>query len=202
MCLKLMYTLFEMLFLSNKMRKKYNFCCVWSRRHWESIAHVHCSSCVYTNVVVKLSFDEHKWLLKCYWNVKNVVEVQRRWRVEFGKTPPTRITIRTRDKFEVDGTVQDVLKVGAVERDVPVIMRVLMQLCRFLHDLQRSHWVNVLVRLVSRNPVFIEFWTIYQWYSISNNLDCISLYSKSLLGVFCGRRWAFWTCTGLRKFKE
>ena len=41
----------------------------------------------------------------------NVVEVQRRWRVEFGTPPPTRVTItRFRDKFEVDGTVQDVWK--------------------------------------------------------------------------------------------
>ncbi|KAJ4428744.1 hypothetical protein ANN_25737 [Periplaneta americana] len=37
--------------------------------------------------------------------------VQRCWRVEFGKQQPTRLTItRMRDKFEVDGTVQDVLK--------------------------------------------------------------------------------------------
>ena len=62
-------------------------------------------------MAVKLSFEERKWLLKCYWKVENVVEVQRRWRVEFGTPPPTRVTItRIRDKFEVDGTVQDVLK--------------------------------------------------------------------------------------------
>ena len=43
--------------------------------------------------------------------MENVVEVQRCWRVEFGTTPPTGITItRIRDNFEVDGTVQDVLK--------------------------------------------------------------------------------------------
>ena len=60
---------------------------------------------------MKLSFDELKWLLKCYWKVKNVVEVQRRWRDEFGTPPPTRVTrTRIRDKFEVDGKVQDVLK--------------------------------------------------------------------------------------------
>ena len=42
---------------------------------------------------------------------RNVAEVQRRWRVEFGTAPPTRVTItRIRDKFEVDGTMQDVLK--------------------------------------------------------------------------------------------
>ena len=60
---------------------------------------------------MKLSFDEHKWLLMCYWKVGNVVEVQRRWSVEFGTLLQTTITItRIRDKFEVDGTVQDVLK--------------------------------------------------------------------------------------------
>ena len=62
-------------------------------------------------MAVNLSFDERKWLPKCYWKVENVVEVQRRWRVEFDTPPPTRVTItRIRDKFEVDGTVQDVLK--------------------------------------------------------------------------------------------
>ena len=43
--------------------------------------------------------------------MENVVEVQRRWKVEFGIPPPTRVIItRIRGKFEVDGTVQDVLK--------------------------------------------------------------------------------------------
>ena len=61
-------------------------------------------------MAVKLSFDERKCLQKCYLKVENVVKVQRRWRAEFG-TPPTRGTItRIRDKFEVDGTVQVVLK--------------------------------------------------------------------------------------------
>ena len=59
-------------------------------------------------MAVKLSFDERKWLLKCYLKVENVVEVHR-WRVEFATL--TRVTItRIRDKFVVDGTVQDVLK--------------------------------------------------------------------------------------------
>ena len=62
-------------------------------------------------MVVKLLFDERKWLLKCYCKVENVVEVQRRCRVEFGTPPPTRVTItRIRDKFEVVGKVQDVLE--------------------------------------------------------------------------------------------
>ena len=51
------------------------------------------------------------WLLKCYWKVENVVEVQTRWTVEFGTPSLTRLTItRIREKFEVDATVQDVLK--------------------------------------------------------------------------------------------
>ena len=54
----------------------------------------------------KLLFDERKWLLKCYWKVENVVEVQRRWRIEFGTPPSTMVTItRIRDKFEVGVTV-------------------------------------------------------------------------------------------------
>ena len=62
-------------------------------------------------MAVKLSFDERKWLLKCYWKVENVVEVKRRWRVEFDTQSPARVTItRIRDKFEVDGMVQDVLR--------------------------------------------------------------------------------------------
>ena len=56
-------------------------------------------------------FDERKWLLKCYWKEENVVEVQRSWMVEFGTQTPTRVTVtRIRDKFEVYGTMQDVLK--------------------------------------------------------------------------------------------
>ena len=39
-----------------------------------------------------------------------LVAVQRRWRVEFGTPPTTRVTItRIRDKLGVNGTVQDVL---------------------------------------------------------------------------------------------
>ena len=72
--------------------------------------------------------------------MENVVEVQRRCRVEFGIPPPTRVTItRIQDKFEVNGMVQDLLKVGTEERQVPLITRLLMQSCRFLHNPQRSH---------------------------------------------------------------
>ncbi|KAJ4443607.1 hypothetical protein ANN_05281 [Periplaneta americana] len=62
-------------------------------------------------MAVQLSFDEHKWILKYYWKVENVIEVQQRWSVEFGTEPSKKLTItRIRDKSEVDGTVQDVLK--------------------------------------------------------------------------------------------
>ena len=91
-------------------------------------------------MAMKLSFDERKWLLKYYWKVENVVEVQRRWRVEFGTPPQTRI----RDKFEVDGTVQDVLK-GRCGRK------------RGSTDNNQSSDAVMQVKLVSRNPVLIEF---------------------------------------------
>ena len=56
------------------------------------------------------SFDESKWLLKCYWKVENAIQVRRRWRVEFGTPPSRRVTITIiQDKFEVDGMLQDVL---------------------------------------------------------------------------------------------
>ncbi|KAJ9578852.1 hypothetical protein L9F63_004911, partial [Diploptera punctata] len=41
----------------------------------------------------------------CKFMMENVVEVERRWMVEFGTPPPTRVTItRIRDKFEDDET--------------------------------------------------------------------------------------------------
>jgi hypothetical protein len=60
---------------------------------------------------VRLSFEERKFMLKCYWKYKNVTEVQREFTREFQRNPPTRRTIAcTRDKFEATGTVQDVHK--------------------------------------------------------------------------------------------
>ena len=58
-------------------------------------------------MAVKLSFDERRWLLKCYWKVENVVDkVRQRWRVEFGTPPRTSIaTTKTRDNFAVNGMV-------------------------------------------------------------------------------------------------
>ena len=52
--------------------------------------------------------------------------------LNFGTPPPTRVTItRIRDKFEVDGMVQDVLKVGAKEREVP--LATIQTVCRSVH---------------------------------------------------------------------
>jgi hypothetical protein len=43
--------------------------------------------------------------------MENGTEVQRRWRNEFGTPPPTQVTVtKIRDKFEADGTVQNVNK--------------------------------------------------------------------------------------------
>ena len=49
----------------------------------------------------RLSFQQRKAILKCYWRTENVVEVQRQWTHEYRTEPPTRLTIaRIRDKFE------------------------------------------------------------------------------------------------------
>ena len=57
----------------------------------------------------QLSFEERKFVLKCYWRTENATEVQRRFTREFAKPPPTRRTIaHIRDKFEADGTIQNI----------------------------------------------------------------------------------------------
>ena len=59
----------------------------------------------------RLNFEERKFILKCYWKIDNISEVQRRFRMEFQRDAPTRLTItRLRDKFEEEGTVKDVHK--------------------------------------------------------------------------------------------
>ena len=57
---------------------------------------------------VKLSFDERMWLLKCYWKVENVKFSDGGLNLVHHHQIVT-IT-RIRDKFEVNGTAQDVLK--------------------------------------------------------------------------------------------
>ena len=60
---------------------------------------------------VRLTFEERKFIIKCYWKHENITEVQRQFERQFQKTPPTRRTIaHIRDKFEADGTVQDINK--------------------------------------------------------------------------------------------
>jgi hypothetical protein len=62
-------------------------------------------------VLINLTFEQRKWILKCYWKAKNVTEVQRRWRNEIVIPPQTRVTVtKMRDKFEAGGTVQNVNK--------------------------------------------------------------------------------------------
>lgn len=49
-------------------------------------------------MTVKLSFEQRKFILKCYWKCGNLVEVQRQLRKEFQTNLPMRLTItRIRD---------------------------------------------------------------------------------------------------------
>ena len=155
---------------------------------------------------MKLSFDERKWLLKCCWRVQNAVEVQRRWRVEFGTPPPTRVKItRIRDKFEVDGRVQDVLEGrcgGKRSFTDNESARAVMQVFAWSPKKSLGQCYREIGIEKSSVHRILRAQKRHHWYSISNNPDGMSLSWTSLLGVYCGRRWTFWTCTGLRKFKK
>ena len=142
-----------------------------------------------------------RWM--CYWKVENNVEFQRRWRIEFGTPPPTRVTItRIRDKFEVDAAVQICWNVDEKEIEVQLITRVLMQLCRFLPRLPKKSLRQCSRENGIEKSSVNRILRVQKWYSISNNPDGMSLCSTLLLAVYCGRRWTFSTSTGLRKFKE
>ena len=130
---------------------------------------------------VKLSFNERKWLLKCYWKVENVFGVHRRWSVEFGTPPPTRVTIaRIRVKFEVDGTVQDVLK-GRCGRkgsstdneNADAIKQVFALISQFNPSWLLPLWNfkehGVRHKTTNTGGTERSDWTCHQWYSMSNN---------------------------------
>ena len=141
---------------------------------------------------MKLSFYERKWLLKCYWKVKNVVEFQRRRRVEFGIQPPTRVTItRIRESLKSMERCKMCWKVIAEEKEVPLITSSpdLTPLHLYFWSTFKEHGV----RHKTINTVRTERsdWTFHQCYSISNNPVGMLLCSTSLLGVYCGRRWTF-----------
>jgi hypothetical protein len=58
-----------------------------------------------------VKFSEIFEILNCYCKTEDVTEVQRCWRNEFGTPPLTRVTVtKTCDKFEDDGTAQNVKK--------------------------------------------------------------------------------------------
>jgi hypothetical protein len=56
---------------------------------------------------VQLSFEERKFVLKCYWKYENVTEVQRQFK-EIHQRDAVIACIR--EKFETTETVQDVHK--------------------------------------------------------------------------------------------
>ena len=54
-----------------------------------------------TKMIVRLTFDQCKAVLKWYWKYKNIQEVQRQWQTKFESESPTSRTIaRIWDKFE------------------------------------------------------------------------------------------------------
>lgn len=62
-------------------------------------------------MAVRLNIEERKFSVKCHWKYENTVEVQRQFRGEHQKEPPSdhRVTMtETRDQFEAYGTVQKV----------------------------------------------------------------------------------------------
>ena len=57
----------------------------------------------------RLTFEERKLILKLYFKYESISEVRRQWSLQFQSDPRSRLTIsRLRDKFEENGTVQDV----------------------------------------------------------------------------------------------
>jgi len=40
---------------------------------------------------LQLAFGQRKWIRNFYWKMEYVVEVQRRWRNEFGTPPSTQV---------------------------------------------------------------------------------------------------------------
>ena len=89
--------------------------------------------------------------------MENVVEVQRHCWVKFGTPPPTRVTlIRIRDKFEVDGMVQDMLKVRCGRNRSSTYNEKADEVMQVFALSSKKSLSIVLVRLVPRNPMFIE----------------------------------------------
>jgi hypothetical protein len=79
--------------------------------HVSVVPRARCEQKTAATMAERLSFEQHKAVLKWYWKYENFKEVQRQWQNEFGTQPPTRRTIaRIRDQFEADGTVNDVHK--------------------------------------------------------------------------------------------
>ena len=119
--------------------------------------------------------------------------------------PPTRATItRIRDKFEVDGKVQVVLKgrcgrkrSSADNDSADAVMQVFAQSPK--KSLRRwDFYLGGTLKLhktTNTGGTEISDWTCY------NNIPLAKI-ETSLLGVYCCRRWTFRKCKGLRKFKE
>ena len=114
---------------------------------------------------------------------------------------------RIRDKFEADWTVQDVLKDrcgtgrnSVDNKSADTVMQVSARTPK--KSLRKCSHEICIEKTTNTGGTESSDCTCHQWYSISNNPDGMSLCSTLLLGVYCRRRFTFWACTDLRKFKE
>ena len=160
-----MYTLFDTLFLSNEMRQKYYFFVYDPEGSGKAQK---TRSSFFINI-------------SGYWNVIG------KWRkllaTWFGTSPPpTRITIiRIRDKFEVDGTMQDVLKgrcgIKRSSTDNECADAVMQGLARSPKKSLRQCSREIGIEKSSIHRIL----QAQKWYSISNNPDGMSLCLTPLL---------------------
>ena len=114
--------------------------------------------------------------------------------------PPTRVTItRSRDKFEVDGTGQDMLKGRCRKKRSSTDNKsadAIMQL--FAWSPKKSLW-NCSCEIGMEKFSVHQILRAQKWKPYILRL-CPR--STSLLEVYCARRRTFWTCTGLRSLRN
>ena len=107
------------------------------------------------------------------------------------------INNKNTDKFEVDGTVQDLLKDrcgrkrSSTATEFPSLSPDLTHVDFYLWGTLKNTVYATKPQTLEELRDQIQHTTYHQWYSISNIPDGMSLCSTSLLGVYCGRKRSF-----------